>query len=213
MSVQPTDEEKAWVHYHLEFLYQQGVVPHLPPFCEPEGALYDTLALADDQGLVPIVRALSTYIGSAVAPSVSFDWGITMRLEAAGQIEMRTSYRHIRIPFASAGKPYLLGCILAHELAHAYLFGKHVRLNDERQSEILTDLAAVNIGLGKFMLNGVFDGHSDSENMRTHMGYLSPAAMTLAYRLVAERVNVESTALLTNLQGAARDAVTALRTC
>lgn len=62
--------------------------------------------------------------------------------------------REIRINMKEGYNFHTVAAIICHEITHHYLFGRNVRLSDTDENERLTDLAAVYLGFGLYMLLG-----------------------------------------------------------
>lgn len=97
--------------------------------------------------------------------------------------------KHIRISREMAGKKYAMGAIMAHELAHAYMHKKQFP-QIYSDNEKLTDMCAVYLGFGKFLLNGnmtallgVVQNPFGNTLLisQSHIGYLSSAGLVYVY--------------------------------
>lgn len=113
--------------------------------------------------------------------------------------------------------------ILAHEITHTYLYTKgynyKTEANQKRDNEVLTDVAAVYLGLGKLMLNGcrhqtvhkerwLFFTTSVVEEIR--VGPLDMSQLAFVYLLVcAIRKITESE----YIQGLSKESIQALQEC
>lgn len=67
--------------------------------------------------------------------------------------------------------------ILAHELAHHYLIHeRRILVNDEAHNELLTEVAAIYLGMGILLLRGYHQRvrYEDGVNRTTRLGYLTP---------------------------------------
>jgi len=89
---------------------------------------------------------------------------------------------------------------IAHEITHKYLEVNGVVLKEEAENEVLTDVAAVFLGLGKIMVNGCLNERKSRKDVaggyeiRTRTlstGYLDPSQFALVYRLVCTMRNVD----------------------
>ncbi|MBL7152872.1 MAG: hypothetical protein ISS79_04095 [Phycisphaerae bacterium] len=109
---------------------------------------------------------------------------------------------------------------LSHEIAHKYMQLHGIVSASgatlDYEEEILTDITAVFLGLGKFMLNGCeverthqerkFDGvHSITESRKC--GYLSMRQLAFVYRLVCTMRGVSKKDMVSNLTRKACDAI------
>jgi len=77
--------------------------------------------------------------------------------------------------------------IVCHECTHHYLFSKGIRLEDEHENEILTDVAAIYLGFGNYIAEGykptqkIVSYTSNGHVIRTSkIGYLSERQITIA---------------------------------
>jgi outer membrane murein-binding lipoprotein Lpp len=52
--------------------------------------------------------------------------------------------------------PLAVGAILAHEIMHLYLFRLNLKLVDQQENELLTDLATINTGFSILIVNGMY---------------------------------------------------------
>jgi hypothetical protein len=153
-------------------------------FFEPTEEVYARLGSEDEQDLQYVAAEIARRLGILLAPSVTYDWGLKMEPEVAGQIKTVNSIYNIRIPFFYVGKKHALGAILAHEMAHAFLFSRSISLDDPNENELFTDLAAVFIGLGKLFINGLISMTNEYSRETSTFGYLSPELIAYCYRRV-----------------------------
>lgn len=109
---------------------------------------------------------------------------------------------------------------LSHEISHKWLhlnavsWGNYALLS--RENEVLTDLTAVFLGLGKLMLNGcechISYSQSRHDGMRVteehvRSGYLTREELAFAYALIGAMRNLPTEVLLENLNSEAEAAV------
>lgn len=104
--------------------------------------------------------------------------------EMADKIRLGNHWRHIQVPFFYVGKKHALRSILAHEMAHASLASKGVSLPDTDENEMLTDLVAIFLGLGKLFMNGFSVTTNQDLNEGHILGYLSHDLVLHSYRKV-----------------------------
>ena len=78
--------------------------------------------------------------------------------------------------------------VISHEICHKLLHNRRFSVSNERENEIYTDLAAIYVGLGIYILNGCssveirMDGNRmTSQSQR--VGYMSRSAYAYAYAL------------------------------
>ena len=154
-------------------------------YFEPTKRIYQKLESGEEKDLQDVTTEISQYLGIFPAPVAKYEWGIKMELEHAGDY---LQY-HIRIPFHFVGNKYAVGSILAHEITHAFLELKGIRLKDKDEHERLTDLGTIYIGLGKLTING----------LRSGVGYLPQELKIYAYKKIAELRSISKSAAMENL--------------
>lgn len=142
---------------------------------------------------------IAKHLGIASIPNVRYDWGIKMEPEVAGQIKLASPIRCIQIPFFYVGKKYEVGGILAHEMTHAFLTYNGILLEDPNENEMFTDLAAVFIGLGKLLLNGLLVALDEHLSEGHGLGYLSPESIVYCYKRVNAYRSISEEAATKNL--------------
>jgi len=168
-------------------------------YFEPTGEIYAKLESGDEQDLQRVAAEIAKHLGILRAPSVNYDWGLKMEPEVAGQIRAATPIYSIRLPFFYVGKKYALGAILAHEMTHAFLFSRGILLDDPHENEMLTDLAAVFIGLGKLLINGLISMTNERSKEMSTLGYLSPELIAYCYRKVRVYRSIDEHVAMRNL--------------
>jgi hypothetical protein len=141
-------------------------------FFEPTDLVYKKLASGDEKELGSVAGSIASHIRIVPTPQVTYDWGVKMDLEVAGEFSISEVSKIIRIPFFYVGRQYCTGAILAHEMAHAFLTYRGIVLNDPGENEAFTDIASVYVGLGKLMLNGLFYVQNRYNGSVYSLGYL-----------------------------------------
>jgi hypothetical protein len=139
---------------------------------EPASSFYNALASDDEEGLKSAAAQIASHLELPVVPPVDFDWGIKMEPQHAGQVRFDRPGAPIRIPFQYAGRGYVLGAILAHELCHVFMAVRQICPSSAEEDEPLTDLMTVCAGLGKLSLNGTIPESNGNPTMRFQLGYL-----------------------------------------
>jgi len=126
----------------------------------------------------------------------------------AGHIELAPSQRDVFVEIDPAliGHPDTVLATLSHEIAHKVLHNRGIRLPDESENELLTDIAGVYLGLGKLMLNGCesavtrHDRATNTETVSTYKcGYIDRADLAFVYLVVSFMRGLPPTAYETNL--------------
>jgi hypothetical protein len=173
---------KQWVDEHLEMLSLRLKDFKPQPFYEPTEHIYERLESGDEHDLQFVASEISSYLGLNPVPKVIYDWGLKMEPDVAGQII--PAVYEIRIPFFYAGKRHAVGSILAHEMSHAFLFCQGIWLEKLDENELLTDLAAVFLGLGNLLRNGLIVASNELGADVYLIGYLSPDLIDYGYQKV-----------------------------
>ena len=102
----------------------------------------------------------------------------------AGQVRLGHPEAPIQIPFQYAGRAYVLGAILAHELCHVFMKVRGIRAASEVENEPLTDISTVCAGLGKLSLNGTLPNEDWNPTIRLQLGYVSHDLLMYAFEQV-----------------------------
>jgi len=198
---------ESWVKAHLELLTSEikdckAVLRH--DSFEPTNAFY---ALLDDGGegeLQTVGADVAKYLDLIPSPILQYDWGIKMEPEMAGRIK-HGSYI-IQIPFAYVGKKFALGCIIAHEMTHAFLFRRDIILNDPQENEMFTDLATIFLGLGKLVINGCISANPERRDLET-LGYLPPDLLAFAYQKICSQRSISGEKMNSHLTAEAMELI------
>ena len=153
---------------------------------EPTPDIYSLLGSGDDEDLCAVCSQLVAYLELPSTPIIRYQWGITMAPNHAGQVKLGVSDTPISIPFYYAGKPYLMGAIIAHELAHVFMSERRIQIERPYEYEPMTDLTAVCMGLGKLILNGTLPKESEDPHFTHNLGYVPHAPLLYAFQKVNE---------------------------
>ena len=147
----------AWVDNRLKLLsyHLEAHTQSKWDLFEPTTTFYAALESGEDTDLTVAVSQLCGHIGLHSCPSVSYEWGLKLPVGTAGRFTSHSTATSIAIPLFYVGRPAALGAILAHEIAHAYLFTRPFPEAWGEECEPLTDLTSVYLGLGKAVLNGI----------------------------------------------------------
>lgn len=173
---------------------------------EPKKEFYEKLETGAEEDLADAEAEICAHWGLDTIPSVTYQWGITIDSDAAGQILQKSGTMqnsHIDIPLFYVGKPYALGAIIAHELTHHLLYKERLVLQDNLKNEQFTDLASIAVGLGKLVLNGTFTEHLETSREYFVLGYLSSELKAYAYQQVNAQHGISKTDALTCLNSEA----------
>jgi hypothetical protein len=147
----------------------------------PTHQFYESLASGEDRSLENSVDQISSHLQLRLPPSVTYEWGLKLSPQIAGQISLGGTRSHIQIPLFYAGRPDALGAILAHELTHEAIAQEQIKFASIEELEQMTDLSAIALGLGKLILNGtvieLWEEIGDTESL----GYLEKDKRIYAY--------------------------------
>jgi tetratricopeptide (TPR) repeat protein len=114
----------------------------------------------------------------------------------AGKIQIGGNVREIQISSDYKKKARQLGTILAHEIAHDFLFSKGITNNNIDENEKLTDLTAIMLGMGKLTLNGIEERR---QMLVKKLCYLPSSDLAYAYVKVNSLYKVLPNNYFTNL--------------
>ena len=201
---------KKWVDEKFEVLFLKlGIFKPNPDhfYFEPTGEFYKKLDSGDESDLRDLTKEIAEHLEIATIPTVRYDWGLKMDPEVAGEIKVASPARYIRIPFFYVGKKHAVGAVLAHEITHAFLIFKQIFLENPDENEMFTDLAAVFIGLGKLLLNGIVlteDKYTDQGHM---LGYLSPELIAYCYEKANSYRSIDREIAMKNLIPTAQSSI------
>lgn len=191
-----------WVEYWLEILSVNIESSRRSKWTvfEPTSIFYRRLESGEDDDLEMAADEIGRHLEILTLPDVTYEWGLKMKPEVAGQIKCGNGLRsQIQIPLYYVGKPDALGGILAHELTHEFLIFQNIRLNNIAENEQLTDLASIALGLGKLVLNGTVSTLLPSTGESHVLGYLSPELKVYVYTKVNQQHKIMKRQLTENL--------------
>lgn len=160
------------------------------------------MALRDPLALNNAARKIADFVGIKdlviIAPTIH-------REDRAGHIDLGNTRDAVFIEIADdlPNFPLTVLATLAHELSHRYLQVRGISCGSGPEfhyhNEILTDVTAVFLGLGKLMLNGCTEEKAHQETKNGHVktvtqvrtvGYLEPEQFTFVYLLVCAMRNI-----------------------
>jgi len=177
---------ESWVERHLRLLADniKAGRSHTYVLFEPDDRFYALFRQGDEGYLNHAVRLLCRHVGQNRSPAACYEWDLRIPINAAGTITHTTHGDLIRVPVSLAGRPDAIGATLAHEVSHAVLFDFDMGPIPESEHEPFTDFAAVFLGFGKLLLNGIQMAVSPTTGLGVSLGYLSPGMIAYAYREV-----------------------------
>lgn len=180
--------DRAWIDKHLDILFDKLPLPTITNrndfYFEPSNEIYQKLESGEDEDLQYVTEQIAIYLGLPNVPLAYYDLGIKMELDVAGQISGHDGFLQIRIPLNYVGKKYSTGAILSHEMTHDYMFSKGFYFDDVQENEKMTDLTSLCIGLGKFVLNGLFVDDGQYVIEKTSIGYVPRDLMFYAFNKI-----------------------------
>lgn len=164
-------------------------------------------------------KQIADFIGLA---GFTFVVAVAMQKEkVGGHIDLSTGGKDIFIEIDENTMkfPNVVGAVLCHEVCHKWLQVNGISSRIEIESEILTDISTVFLGLGKIMLNGcrttrlryetIPNGtRTVAETMTS--GYLDRDQLSFVYRLVCAMRNIPE---LEYMQDLSSEAVQSIQTC
>lgn len=186
-------------------------------FFEPTDAFYALTGSGKTTALNEAIQILAKHIGSNTAPIIEewdgssdplvvgdHDW--TKDTTPAGSIRYRgPNHSRVSVNISNKHSPMIMAATLAHELTHHFLDTKTIRREGTEANEILTDLAAVYLGLGKLTLNGYetisWTQHRKNQpvNYSYKVGYLAPEDLALVLSEVCRFRSIPSESVKINL--------------
>ncbi len=193
---------RKWVEYWLEILSFNIESSRRSTWTvfEPTPIFYKRLESGEDEDLEKAAGEIGKHLEILTLPYVAYEWGLKMKPEIAGQIKYGNGLRsRIQIPLYYVGKPDALGGILAHELTHEFLAFHNINFTNLDETEQLTDLASIVLGLGKLVLNGTVSALLPSTGEGHILGYLSPELKVYAFMQVNQRYKILKKTLTENL--------------
>lgn len=124
-----------------------------------------------------------------IPPITQYDWeGVLLDDEKLRGI---MSSGQIIISMNNVGDKYSLSATTIHELMHYYLMNrKNIVLPDNIENEKITDLAAIVLGFGKFILNSKAIPVNVAHNVS--LGLLTPEETAHAYTKISAMRNVKN---------------------
>jgi hypothetical protein len=151
----------------------------------PISDFYGLLECGDEGALQSAMTDIARHLELPQHPFVHYEWGLKMEPTVAGQIKVqRYGQSIVRIPLSFVGRPHALGCILSHELTHERLAYTDIQGADRTETELLTDLMSIALGLGKLMMNGLIVMGEPLMHESRILGYLEPELCVYAYKFV-----------------------------
>lgn len=147
---------------------------------------------------------------------------VKLKDRVAGNVELDYQNREVFIEISEETLKFdeSILATLSHEISHKYLYLNGISLGTdivkEYENEILTDITAVFLGLGKLMLNGCecknvreeyeFNGTKKiTETLK--VGYLNREQLAFVYRLVCAMRKISERDLLSGLNHSAKISV------
>ena len=141
-------------------------------------------------------------------PFFTYEWALKLSPTAAGVIrQVPFCPSLVQVPISSAGRPYLLGGVLAHELLHV----RSRCCASAHEYEHLVDLTSIAVGWGKLVLNGTATELAAGTGVTQSLGYLAADMKAYAYRRVNEIRRVPAERATSRLTAKAKELVLAAR--
>jgi hypothetical protein len=195
--------DATWIDQRLAYLSHHFIpVTQSWTLFNPTPQFYARLESGEDDDLVYASEQLACHLKLASHPSVTYEWGLRLDPQIAGQIQLKRglqSRSHIQIPLFCVGKPEALGAILAHELSHEAVAQEQLVCANLEELEYLTDLTSLVLGLGKLVLNGIDIEVGIQTGEVQSLGYLKPELKAYAYEKVKQLHQVSDKTAYSNL--------------
>lgn len=189
------DRERDWIHERMAWLRGQfGDGPLSAPVILPTSEYFPPPYSGSDADIRAVVATVAGFMGVRARVEVEFSSDIDhmqnlARLTAGGSVRYggaagtysradRRKRHVITLDRANAGQPDRLIAVIAHELGHLRPLGEHKIKPGRPDSEPLTDLVTVYLGMGVFTANTAFSfrqfSGSGTQGWRAQrLGYLT----------------------------------------
>jgi hypothetical protein len=142
--------------------------------------------------------------------------------EVAAHIELQSDSPDVFVELSSELLDFdeAVIAVLSHELTHRYLYKFGIRESNTEENEILTDVAAVYLGLGKIMLNGCHDEiirHVQRDtgpatiSHKVKVGYITREELAFVYELCGAMRNLDTKRNLAGLNSGAQESCANVR--
>ena len=186
----------------------------LEPFWVPGKGFMDSIRLQGAAKEIAVFLGLNEY---------TFLITVTkQKPNMAGKIELKYSGNDVFVEMSEDVQGFEDAVIatMAHELTHKYMQVNGISLGTnivkEYENEVLTDITAIFLGLGKFLLNGCLnektyqeyrgiDKYEVTKTMK--VGYLTQRQMAFVYQLLCSMRGISKEDMLSNLNWKAKDAI------
>lgn len=161
------------INAHIRTLYRLINAPLAPNF--RSNLVIDSSQFNNDPVICAqnIAKQIACHFGLKLALVVVT---FVHNLGAPGKVELSAgSSFHIDIDAKYKSNTNFLAAILAHEIAHIYLFRHNISINGALENEILTDTVASFLGCAGVILNSSYDEVSYENNRTTvhSFGYIT----------------------------------------
>jgi len=169
-------------------------------------------------GIQAAARKIAEFVG---LDDFLFIVAVRSLTEEAAHIELEHQSKEVFIEISeklvSNSRPAILAA-LSHEICHKFLYHHSLGITGKHrnyENEVLTDITAVYLGLGKLMLNGcqfneVNENNGVRETIKHKIGYLSGLQIAAVYNLVCEMRNIDRNIVEANLSAEALATVQAV---
>ena len=161
------------INNHIITLYKSIGVPLIPDFKTnmviDNGNFYNDIVILTQN----IARQIANQFGLSITKVVVT---FVHNLGVPGKVELSAgNVFFIEVDEMYKSNTNFISAILAHEIAHIYLFKHRINISDTFQNEVLTDTTAAFLGCANLILNSSYEEFSCENNKTTvhSFGYIS----------------------------------------
>lgn len=190
--------KKVIKEFFINFSILESKIPYNKKFAVLEPFTFDSNSIID---INKAAKKIATYLSLSNYTFIITPTNLDER--TAGIIEIN-SQREVFIEVSKEIIKFnnILLATIAHEIVHQFLNINNIRFKDTIANERLTDLTCVYLGLGKIMLNGLWEEVYDlNYKYSAKAGYLNLSEIAFILNIIFTRYNNSKRDLLNGLDG------------